>query len=75
MSVEKSDINGLTGPDKYAREHANRDPEFASALRERAIELLDGNKEDRRIALRILHEQLGLSEQQVAELDRNKATA
>ena len=65
----------LLSHDEYAKERAAREPEFAEAIRKRAIELLDGNDEDRRIAYRILYEQLGLSKEQVAALDRNKATA
>ena len=59
----------------YARERALRDPEFASAIRGRAIELLDGNEEDRQIAFRVLYQQLGLTEQEVEELDSNKTAA
>ena len=59
----------------YARERALRDPEFAAAIQERAIELLDGNEEDRRIAHRILRQQLCLTDNQVDELVRNKAAA
>ena len=65
----------LTDHNEYARDRALRDPEFASAVRERAIELLDGNEEDRQIAFRVLYQQLGLTEQEVNELDRNKTTA
>jgi len=65
----------LTDHNEYARDRALRDPEFASAVRERAIELLDGNEEDRQIAFRVLYQQLGLTEQEVKELDRNKTTA
>jgi hypothetical protein len=65
----------LINHDDYARERASRDPEFAAAIRKRAIGLLDGSEEDRRIAFRILHQQLGLTEDQIRELERNKATA
>ena len=65
----------LTDHNDYARERALRDPEFAAVLRERAVELLDGNEEDRRIAHRILHQQLCLTEAQVDELVRNKTAA
>lgn len=75
MSVESAGTTGLIHHHDYAKERAIRDPEFASALRERAIELLDGNEEDRRIALRILRQQLCLTVNQVEELVRNKATA
>ena len=37
--------------------------------------LLNENEEDRRIAHRILCDQLGLTEKEIAELERNKATA
>ena len=65
----------LTKHDDYARERANRDREFARAIRQRAIGLIDGNDEDRRIAQRILRDQLGLTESEIGELKRNKATA
>ena len=65
----------LMDHNEYARERALRDPDFASAIRERAIELLEGNEEDRRIAFRILQNQLGLTEDQAKQLDHNKATA
>lgn len=65
----------LMSHDDYAKDRALRDPEFAAALRQRAIDLLDGNEEDRRIAFRILQKQLGLSDEEVKELDQNKATA
>ena len=65
----------LMSHDEYAKDRASRDPEFADAIRKRAMELLNGNEEDRRIAFRILCQQLGLSEQQVAEMDPNRATA
>ena len=48
----------LTKHDDYARLRAKRDSEFARLLRQRAIELLDGDAEDRRIARRILQNQL-----------------
>ena len=48
----------LTKHDDYAHLRAKRDPEFARLLRQRAIELLDGDEEDRRIARRILQNQL-----------------
>ena len=66
MLVETTGANGLIHHDDYARDRALRDPEFASAIRERAIELLDGNEEDRRIALRILYKQLGQIEEDIA---------
>ncbi|MCY4367698.1 MAG: hypothetical protein OXE17_15970 [Chloroflexi bacterium] len=65
----------LMNHDDYAKERALRDPEFASAVKKRAVGLLEGNEEDRRIAFRILQNQLGLTEAQIEELDNNKATA
>lgn len=65
----------LMDHNEYARERALSDPGFATAIRERAIELLDGNDEDRRIAYRIMRRQLCLTENQVEELVRNKAAA
>ena len=64
----------LTRHDDYARERAKRDPEFAQAIRKRATGLLGGNEEDRRIAQRILTQQLGLTPEEIRELERNKAT-
>ena len=65
----------LTKHDDYARLRAKRDPEFAQRIRQRAIELLDGDEEDRRIARRILQNQLGIAADEVNELEREKATA
>lgn len=65
----------LMDHNEYARERALSDPEFATAIRERAIKLLDGNEEDRRIAYRIMRRQLCLTENEVEELVRNKAAA
>ena len=65
----------LLSHDEYARERANRDLEFARAIRKRDLGLLNENEEDRRIARRILCDQLGLTEKEIAELERNKATA
>ena len=65
----------LTKHDDYARLRAQRDPEFAQLLRQRAIELLEGDEEDRRIARRILQNQLGIAGGEIEELEREKATA
>ena len=65
----------LTKHDDYARHRAKRDPEFARLLRQRAVELLDGDEEDRRIARRILQNQLGIAAGEIDELEREKATA
>lgn len=64
----------LTGHDEYARNRAARDPEFARLRYQTAIELLDGNDEDRRIALRVLRDQLGLTNAAIQELQRKEAT-
>lgn len=65
----------LTRHDDATRARVQRDPEFARLWREAAIELLDGNDEDRRIALRILRDQLGLPNDAIRELRRKEATA
>ena len=64
----------LTKHDDYARLRAKRDTEFARLLRQRAIELLDGDEEDRRIARRILQNQLGIAASKIEELEQEKAT-
>lgn len=61
--------------DDYVRDRAGRDPEFARLRQETAIELLVGNDEDRRIALRILRHQLGLSDDEIKALQRKEAAA
>ena len=61
--------------DDYVSARVQREPEFGRLMRESAIELLDGNDEDRRIAFRILRDQLGLTDDEIDELKRNKATA
>ena len=65
----------LTRFDDYVKGRAGRDPEFARLRRETAIGLLDGNDEDRRIARRILRDQLGLSEAEIGELEGKETTA
>ena len=61
--------------DDYVRDRANRDPEFARLRRQTAMDLLDGNDEDRRIALRILRVQLDLSEDEIQALQSARADA
>ena len=61
--------------DDAVRDRAARDPEFARLRRETAIELLDGNDEDRRIALRILKVQLALSDDEIRALTGESAAA
>jgi hypothetical protein len=61
--------------DDATRARVQRDPEFARLWHETAIDLLDGNNEDRRIALRILRDHFGLTDAEIDELKRNQATA
>ena len=61
--------------DDYVSARVQREPEFGRLMRESAIELLDGNDEDRCIALRIFRDQLGLTDDEIDELKRKKATA
>ena len=61
--------------DDAVRERIQRDPEYARLMRESAIELLEGNDEDRRVALRILRGGFGLDEDEIDELKRKEATA
>ena len=60
--------------DEYANERANRDPEFAHRRRQTAIELLEGDDQDRDIALRILKDQLGLDDEEIHALVQKQAT-
>ncbi len=55
----------LTKHDDYAYLRAKRDPKFARRIRQRAIELLDGDEEDCRIARRILQNQLGIAADEI----------
>ena len=61
--------------DDAVRDRAARDPEFARLRRETAIELLDGNDEDRRIALHILKVQLEFSDDEIRALTGESAAA
>ena len=61
--------------DDYVRDRAARDPEFARLHRQTASELLDGNDEDRSIAMHILKVQLGLSEDEIQALQAARADA
>ena len=61
--------------DDYVRARVQREPEFGRLMRESAIELLDGNDEDRRIASRIFRDQLGLTDDEIAELKRKRTAA
>ena len=61
--------------DDYVRDRAARDPEFARLHRQTASELLDGNDEDRSIAMHILQVQLGLTEAEIQALRSAHAAA
>lgn len=66
---------GLVKHDDYIRDRAARDPEFSRLRQETAIELLDGNDEDRRIALHILKVQLALSDDEIRALTGESTAA
>ena len=61
--------------DDAVRDRAARDPEYARLRRETATDLLDGNDQDRRIAMRILREQLGLSEDEIQAIQAARKDA
>ena len=61
--------------DDYVRDRAACDPEFARLRRQTASDLLDGNDEDRGIAIHILRDQLGLSEDEIQALQFARANA
>lgn len=63
----------LTRHDDATRARVQKDPEFARLWREWAIELLDGNDEDRRIARHILSDHFGLTNAAIQELQRKEA--
>lgn len=65
----------LTRHDDVARDRAARDPEYARLRRQTASELLDGNDEDRRIAMHILKVQIGLSYDEIEALQAARADA
>ena len=65
----------LTNHDDDTRKRVQQDPEFARIWHETALELLDGNDEDRRVALRIFRTHFGLVDAEIDELEQNKATA
>ena len=59
----------LTNHDDACRERGpNRTPKFARIWHEMAVELLDGNDEDCRVALGILRDHFGLSEDEIQAL-------
>ncbi|MCE2502272.1 MAG: tetratricopeptide repeat protein [Dehalococcoidia bacterium] len=61
--------------DDYVRDRAACDPEFARLRRQTASDLLDGNDEDRSIAIHILRDQLDLSEDEIQALQFARANA
>ena len=61
--------------DDYVRDRAARDPEFARLRRQTASDLLDGNDEDRSIAMHILKVQLGLSDEEIQVIQAARADA
>ena len=65
----------LVRHDDYVRERASQDPEFARLRLQTATELLDGNDEDRSIAMHVLKDQLGLSDDEVQALQAGRADA
>jgi hypothetical protein len=73
--MKEQKIMAYTELDDYVRARVQREPEFGRLMRESAIELLDGTEEDRRIAFRIFRDQLGLTDDEIAELKRKRATA
>lgn len=61
--------------DDAVRDRAARDPEYARLLRQTASELLDGNDEDHRVAMRTLRIQLGLSEDEIQAIQAARKDA
>ena len=55
----------LTNHDDDCRERVQQDPEFARLWHEMAVDLLDGDDEDRRVSLGILRRHFGLSEDEI----------
>ena len=72
MTDNPDNINGLIRHDEYAKQRANRNPEFAEAIRNRAIGLLDGSEEDKRIAYRIFLRQLSLTQDEVRDIEKSR---
>ena len=65
----------LTRHEDWVRDHIQQDPEYARLMREFAIELLDGNDEDRQISLRILRDGFGLSEDEIQAIQAARKDA
>lgn len=65
----------FTRHDDYVHARIRRDPEFASLMRQSAIELLDGTAVDHRIARRILNDHFGMTDAQISALQVKEAAA
>ncbi len=65
----------LTRHDDYVRDRILQDPEFARMMHETAVDLLGGNDEDRRIALRILRDGFALTDDEIQALRAAQADA
>ena len=65
----------LTRQDDYVRDRIRRDPEYARLTHESAVDLLGGNDEDQRIALRILRDGFGLIDDEIQALRSAQAGA
>ena len=65
----------LINHDDDCRERVQKDPEFAKLWRETAVELLDGNDEDRAIAQHMLRDHFGLSDDEIQALQAARADA
>ena len=65
----------LTRHDDATRARVQRDPEFARLWREAAVELLDGDDVDRRVARRILSDHFGMTDAEINALPVKEAAA
>lgn len=65
----------LTRHDDYVKDRIRQDPEFARVMHETAVDLLGSNDEDRRIALRILRDGFGLTNDEIQALRAAQETA
>ena len=65
----------LTNHNDYCRERVQQDPEFARLWHEMAVELLDGDDEDRRVSLGILRDHFGLSEDEIQAIQSARKDA
>lgn len=65
----------LTRHDDYVHTRIQRDPEFARLMRQSAIDCLDGDDVDRRIARRILSNHFGMTDDEINALPVKVAAA